>query len=151
MHHQQDLAAPMAMLYDRSRMAVLVVICLLSLARGLKVMQFPTKACSTRSSRSSTSNSKSALKIQAPAKAAAVSPTQGLASAEDNFNWEKAWYPVLSEVDSDPQRAHAIQVCDGSRVYFWAYFLPAGKATSFVFFPRNLLFLTTIKSRMSFS
>eukprot|EP00903_Cladosiphon_okamuranus_P017658 g16261.t1 len=108
----------MAMLHHSARMATLVVICLFSLTWGLKVMRFPTKVCSTGGSGSSTSNSKTALKIQAPPKAAAVSPTQGLASAEDNFNWEKAWYPVLSEVDTDPERAHAVKLL-GKDLVVW--------------------------------
>lgn len=104
------------MLHHRSRVAMLVIIGLLSLARGLKVVRFPSKACSTGSSRSSTSSSKTALNVKTSAKA--VSSAQGFASSEDNLDWFKSWYPVLSEEDSDPERAHVVQVCCGCNVYF---------------------------------
>lgn len=90
-------------------MVVLGIIGFLSLARGLRVVRFPSKACSAGSSRSSTSSSKTALKVKTSAPE--VSSAHGFASSEDKFDWRKAWYPVLSEVDSDPERAHAVQVC----------------------------------------
>lgn len=92
-------------------MAALITICLLGLAlttpsaRGLRVVRFPTKACSTGGS----SRSAITAVVGTPAKA-----VQGFAHSDDSsFHWNKAWYPVLSEVDSDPERAHMVQVCTG--------------------------------------
>jgi len=52
-------------------------------------------------------NKLSAVKIPSDSSAAS---TGSFTSPEETFNWEKAWYPVLSEPFSDPEKAHAVQV-----------------------------------------
>ena len=39
-----------------------------------------------------------------------TTPTVAKAGSEELFDWNKQWYPVLSLKDTDPGRAHAVQV-----------------------------------------
>ncbi|CAN0162824.1 unnamed protein product [Ectocarpus sp. 12 AP-2014] len=114
------------MRHPAPRRAVVLLIGAISLAEGFSLVRLPPTACSSTST-SSTSTSTSTSSASSTSHLSAVKTSSETAPAvssreskanEESFNWHKQWYPVLSEKDSDPGKAHAVQLL-GKDLVVW--------------------------------
>ncbi|CAM9184538.1 unnamed protein product [Scytosiphon promiscuus] len=104
-------------------MAMLLVMCCVArLAGGFNLVRIAPSACTSGGSSSTTSSKSIPSRLSAvktsSAPTSAVSSSRASRGQDDKFDWHKQWYPVLSERDSDPDRAHAVQLL-GKDLVVW--------------------------------